>query len=565
MRKEWKSRRRSREAAGRPAKARGPREARPGEPRASGADLLSVVRTFGFPTAFPASVLREADREAAKETAVEESRRVDRTKDLVYTIDPSDAKDHDDAISVERRKDGYRLGVHIADVSFYVREGSALDREAFRRGNSVYLPGFVIPMLPEPLSNDVCSLRPNRRRLAHTIVIDFDANGSPIKWRFEESVIRSRAKLSYEEVQRFFDEGKADAKTLRVAENLLLARTLARLLFRRRSEEGSLDFDLPEAKVVLDERGEVVEIGRRVRLESHRLIEEFMLAANRAVAVEVMRKGQPLLYRVHGRPDRESLAFFSYMMDRLGYSFPVSDDMRPIRFARFLEKIKLAPDADLVHELMLRSMQKAVYQRENIGHFGLAFRHYTHFTSPIRRYPDLFVHRMLRALRGRSGYVPSYARRLAPRIDAVGKHCSETERAAEAAERLAVRMLQARYLAKRLGEEFEGRITGVVRFGFFVRIDGLGAEGLVRTSLLEGDEFRFDERNARLIGRRTRTVFRMGDRVRVGIARADPSRGEIDLYLPRGEEGGRESRRGQTGRTRRRQSPSGRSSSAGCS
>jgi ribonuclease R len=565
MRKEWKSRRRSREAAGRPAKARGPREARPGEPRASGADLLSVVRTFGFPTAFPASVLREADREAAKETAAEESRRVDRTKDLVYTIDPSDAKDHDDAISVERRKDGYRLGVHIADVSFYVREGSALDREAFRRGNSVYLPGFVIPMLPEPLSNDVCSLRPNRRRLAHTIVIDFDANGSPIKWRFEESVIRSRAKLSYEEVQRFFDEGKADAKTLRVAENLLLARTLARLLFRRRSEEGSLDFDLPEAKVVLDERGEVVEIGRRVRLESHRLIEEFMLAANRAVAVEVMRKGQPLLYRVHGRPDRESLAFFSYMMDRLGYSFPVSDDMRPIRFARFLEKIKLAPDADLVHELMLRSMQKAVYQRENIGHFGLAFRHYTHFTSPIRRYPDLFVHRMLRALRGRSGYVPSYARRLAPRIDAVGKHCSETERAAEAAERLAVRMLQARYLAKRLGEEFEGRITGVVRFGFFVRIDGLGAEGLVRTSLLEGDEFRFDERNARLIGRRTRTVFRMGDRVRVGIARADPSRGEIDLYLPRGEEGGRESRRGQTGRTRRRQSPSGRSSSAGCS
>ncbi len=496
---------------------------------------------------------------------MEESRRVDRTKDLVYTIDPSDAKDHDDAISVERRKDGYRLGVHIADVSFYVREGSALDREAFRRGNSVYLPGFVIPMLPEPLSNDVCSLRPNRRRLAHTIVIDFDANGSPIKWRFEESVIRSRAKLSYEEVQRFFDEGKADAKTLRVAENLLLARTLARLLFRRRSEEGSLDFDLPEAKVVLDERGEVVEIGRRVRLESHRLIEEFMLAANRAVAVEVMRKGQPLLYRVHGRPDRESLAFFSYMMDRLGYSFPVSDDMRPIRFARFLEKIKLAPDADLVHELMLRSMQKAVYQRENIGHFGLAFRHYTHFTSPIRRYPDLFVHRMLRALRGRSGYVPSYARRLAPRIDAVGKHCSETERAAEAAERLAVRMLQARYLAKRLGEEFEGRITGVVRFGFFVRIDGLGAEGLVRTSLLEGDEFRFDERNARLIGRRTRTVFRMGDRVRVGIARADPSRGEIDLYLPRGEEGGRESRRGQTGRTRRRQSPSGRSSSAGCS
>ncbi|MBM3320292.1 MAG: ribonuclease R [Candidatus Eisenbacteria bacterium] len=529
----------------RPAKARGPREARPGEPGPSGADLLAVVRTFGFPAAFPASVLQEADREAGKDTSAEEARRVDRTKDLVYTIDPSDAKDHDDAISVERRKDGYRLGVHIADVSHYVREGSALDREALRRGNSVYLPGLVIPMLPEPLSNDVCSLRPNRRRLAHSVVIDFDANGSPIKWHFEETVIRSRAKLSYEEVQRFFDVGTKDAKTLRVAENLLLARELARLLFRRRSEEGSLDFDLPEAKVVLDERGEVVEIGRRVRLESHRLIEEFMLAANRAVAVEVMRKGQPFLYRVHGRPDRESLAFFSYMMDRLGYSFPVSDDMRPIRFARFLEKVKQAPDADLVHELMLRSMQKAVYQRENIGHFGLAFRHYTHFTSPIRRYPDLFVHRMLRALRGRSGYVPSYARRLAPRIDAVGKHCSEAERAAEAAERLAVRMLQARYLASRLGEEYEGRITGVVRFGFFVRLDGLGAEGLVRTSLLGGDDFRFDERSARLIGRRTRTVYRMGDRVRVGIARADPSRGEIDLFLPNESRSARPKRGGR--------------------
>ncbi|MFH1679593.1 MAG: ribonuclease R [Candidatus Eisenbacteria bacterium] len=504
-----------------------------GDPDAPGVDLLSVARSFGLTAEFPSRVVEEAERAAVKERAEEEARRVDRTGDLVYTIDPVDAKDHDDAISVERRADGYRLGVHIADVSFYVEEGTALDREAFRRGNSVYLPGLVIPMLPESLSNDVCSLRPNRRRLAHSVFIDFDKNGLALKWRFEDTVIRSRAKLAYEEVQGFFDKGAADARIRRVAKGLEVARELALLLYRRRSEEGSLDFDLPEARIVLDERGEVVELGRRVRLESHRLIEEFMLAANRAVAREVMGKGQPFLYRVHGRPDKESLEFFSYMMNRLGFSFPVSDDARPIRFARFLEKVKRAPEADLVHELMLRSMQKAVYQRENIGHFGLAFRHYTHFTSPIRRYPDLLVHRMLRSLRGRTGYLPSYAKRLVPRIDAAGKHCSETERAAEAAERRAVRLLQARYMVRHVGEEYGGRITGVAGYGLFVRLDDLGVEGLVRASTLEG-EFRHDERNARLVGRRSRKTYGLGDAIRVGIARVDPLRGEIDLYLPGG-------------------------------
>jgi ribonuclease R len=386
-------------------------------------------------------------------------------------------------------------------------------------------------MIPEILSNDVCSLRPNLPRLAQSVIIDFDAAGTPGKWRSEETVIRSRAKLAYEEVQAFFDGAPPNERIERVAEGLAAARELARLLWRRRSEAGSIDFDVPEAKIVLDGRGEVVEIGRRPRLESHRLIEEFMLAANRVVAQEAMRKGQEFLYRVHGRPDAESLRYFSYMMDRLGFSFPIADPMPPIRFARFLEKVRQTPEADIVHELMLRAMQKAVYQRENIGHFGLAFRHYTHFTSPIRRYPDLLVHRMLRRLRGRSAYLPSYARRLAFSIDAAGKHCSETERTAEAAERQAVRVKQARYMARRVGEEYDGLITGVVRFGFFVRLSEPGVDGLVRTSTLEGGPYRFDERNARLVGMRSRRIFRMGDILRVGVARVDPARGEVDLFL----------------------------------
>ncbi|RPJ49189.1 MAG: ribonuclease R [Candidatus Latescibacterota bacterium] len=503
-----------------------------GLPTDPGVDMLSIVRSFSLPEKFPSDVIEEAERAAARDAGDEEARRVDRTGDLVYTIDPIDAKDHDDAVSVERTKGGFRLGVHIADVAFYVDEKSALDREAFRRGNSVYLPGLVIPMLPEVLSNDVCSLRPNRRRLAHSVFIEFDAEGKPLSHRFEDTVIRSRAKLAYEEVQRFFDEGAADEKIERVGRGLETARELAHILCRRRTAEGSLDFDLPEAKIVLNEKGEVIELGRRVRLEAHRLIEEFMLAANRAVAEEVTRRGQPFLYRVHGKPDKESLTFFSYMVGRLGYPFPVSDDVRPIRFARFLEKVKGKPEADLIHELMLRSMQKAVYQRENIGHFGLAFRHYTHFTSPIRRYPDLLVHRMLRKIRERGAFLPSYAQRIVRTIDAAGKHCSETERAAEAAERQAVRIKQVQYMAKHVGEEFDGFITGVTAFGFFVRLGELGAEGLVRASSLDDDFYKHEERNARLVGRRTGRAFRMGDSVRVGVARVDPALGEIDLYLP---------------------------------
>ena len=506
-----------------------------GFPNDPGVDMLTIVKSYGFPESFPADVMDEAERAAATLADDPQSHRIDLSRECIYTIDPFDAKDHDDAIGVEETPGGYRLGVHIADVSFYVDAGSALDVEAFNRGNSVYLPGMVVPMLPEVLSNDICSLKPHRKRLAHSVVIDFDRHGKMLGWELADTVINSKAKLSYEEVQDLFDGKQVSDQVSRVADNLKLARRLAQLLSKQRFAEGSLDFDLPEAKIILGKDGEVLELGSRVRLESHRLIEEFMLAANKAVALEVFRKAQPFLYRVHDKPSLEKLEAFSYMMERLGHKFPVSKTMRPIQFSRFLDRVKDTTEADFINELLLRSMAKAVYQRENIGHFGLAFSHYTHFTSPIRRYPDLLVHRLLRKLH-KGHYPPAFARRVESVIDNVGKHCSETERLAEAAEREAVRVKQVAYMASRLGDEYTGVISGVVPFGFFVRLDRLGVEGLVRVSSIDDDFYRYDEPNYRLIGRRTRKIYRLGDAVKVGVMKVDRAGNEIDLFLVRPQE-----------------------------
>lgn len=523
-----------------------------GFPGEAGVDLLTVIRNYDLPDEFSADALNEAEQAAGRKLDKEFARRVDLTKECIYTIDPEDAKDYDDAISVERTASGFKLGVHIADVSFFVAPGSRLDSEGFERGNSVYLPGKVVPMLPEVLSNDVCSLKPNRKRLAHTIFLEIDRKGDLKSWELVDSVIKSRARLAYEEVQALFDgETKLSPKVNRVAESLRLAREVARLLSKRRFAQGSLDFDLPEAKLVLNEKGEVLELGSRVRLEAHRLVEECMLIANKAVALEVFRRAQPFLYRVHDRPSLEKMEEFSAMMTRLGHRFPVSPQMKPVQLARFLQKIKDRPEADFINELMLRSMQKAVYQRANIGHFGLAFKHYTHFTSPIRRYPDLLVHRLLRQL-GDKGYPPAFAKRVSSVIDHTSKHCSETERIAEAAERDAIRMKQVAYMARHVGDEFTGVISGVTAFGFFVRLDNLGAEGLVRLSSVDDDYYLYEEQQYRLVGRRTQRVFRMGDAIRVGVIKVDKVRNEIDLSALPDENRSDTGSRGSGGRKKKK-------------
>jgi ribonuclease R len=509
---------------------RGKVRERLGYPNTPGIDMLSIIKSYNLPEHFSDETMGQAETAAAVDITEEQQRRLDLTGECIYTIDPFDAKDHDDAISVSKIQGGYRLGVHIADVSFYVPEGSVLDSEALERGNSVYLPGMVIPMLPEVLSNDTCSLRPNRRRLAHSVIIDFDKAGKALKWQVRDTVIRSRAKLSYEEVQDFFNSQTVTPRIKRVADSLRLARDLATLLTKRRATNGSLDFDLPEAKIILNDQGEVLELGNRIRLESHRLVEEFMLAANQAVALELFHIGKPLLYRVHDKPTLEKLKLFSQMMNHLGFSFPVSQQVTSIQFARFLKRVQDLPEADFVNELMLRTMQKAVYQRQNIGHFGLAFTHYTHFTSPIRRYPDLLVHRLLRKLK-QGKYTSSVANRMVTVIDRVGKQCSATERNAVTVEREAVRTKQITYMSRHLGEKYEGVISGTMSYGFFVRLKNMGVEGLVRFSSIDDDYYHYDEKRFSIIGRRTGKSFRMGDAVKVGVATVNQERKEIDLYL----------------------------------
>lgn len=499
---------------------------RPGDP---GVDMLAIIREYDLPTEFPQKVLDEAEI-VAEDWSAEVKRRIDLCRLTTLTIDPTDAKDFDDAVSIEMKNGHYRLGVHIADVSHFVRSKSILDKEAFERGTSVYFPDRVIPMLPERLSNDVCSLRPNRKRLTYSVFMELDRHGDVIDYELFPAVIRSRARLTYEEVQEFFDTGEVTSKLERVAESLRLMRPLAQILYTRREEAGSLDFDLPEAKIILDKQGNVIEIGNRVRTESHRLIEEFMLAANRQVARHFIKYGQPTLFRVHDRPDMEKLEAFSNLMSKFGYKFPVSPTMPTRDFQRFLDKVKGKPEEELVNELLLRSMKKAVYQPQDVGHFGLAFKHYLHFTSPIRRYPDLLVHRLLKYMKNNK-YPVRLAQKLGVILTNAGKQSSEMERRAMDAERDAVKAKQVSYMSGQVGSEYDGIISGVTNYGFFVRLIGPECDGLVRASTLDDDYYHFDEEAYRLVGRRKGKVFRLGDKVRVGVLRVDVEAREIDLFV----------------------------------
>ena len=499
---------------------------RPGDP---GVDMLAIIRQFNLPTDF-SEIVEHAAEEAAGGWEEEIENRPDLTNLVAFTIDPPDAKDFDDAVSIEKVNGNYRLGVHIADVSHFVRGNTPLDNEAFERGTSVYFPDRVIPMLPEVLSNDVCSLRPNRKRLTFSIFIEFDKFGIVKEYELYPSVIKSRARLSYEEVQQFFDGGTITPQVKRITDDLEKMRELARILYAAREAAGSLDFDLPEAKITLDEKGNVIDIGNRVRTESHRLIEEFMLAANRQVALHFFRNGQPILYRVHDRPDMEKLEAFAYLVAGFGHRFAVSPTMPTRDIGAFLKRVKDKPEEELINELLLRSMKKAVYQPDNIGHFGLAFTHYLHFTSPIRRYPDLLVHRLLKHL-DNGKYPIRLAQKLGTILTNAGKHSSDMERRAMEAEREAVKAKQVAYMAGQVGAQYDGIISGVMNFGFFVRLAGPECEGLVRASTIDDDYYHFEEGGHRLVGRRKGKSYRLGDKVRVGVLRVDVERREIDLFL----------------------------------
>jgi ribonuclease R len=480
---------------------------------------LIAIHTHDIPQEFPAAALEEAER--ARATPL--GRRTDLRDTKLITIDGEDARDFDDAVFAEPDGSGFRLIVAIADVAHYVRPGSPLDHAARTRGNSAYFPDRVVPMLPEALSNGWCSLRPDEDRGCLFVELRIDAQGRKTAHRFGRGLMRSVARLTYEEVQRADDADDATHAHLYVAFRALLAARIAR---------GTLDLDLPERKVMLNDDGRVASVAPRPRLDSHRLIEEFMVLANVAAAEELERLHQPAMYRIHAPPSEEKLASLRDFLHGLGISLPPGDQVHPRDLDRVLRRVAGTPEAPLVNEVMLRSQSQAEYSPDNIGHFGLALPRYAHFTSPIRRYADLLVHRaLIRGLRlGDGALVEDEAQRLPD----TALHITATERRAQLAERDAIDRYLAAYMADKVGANFAARISGVTRFGLFVTVAESGASGLVPVRSLPDDFWQHDEREQTLTGRRTHLAFRLAQEVEVRLAEASPVTGGLVFHILQG-------------------------------
>ena len=497
------------------------------EPRAFS---LIAIHAHGIPTVFPHAALREAELAAVPALMQREDLR-----DIpLVTIDGADARDFDDAVWAKRDGDpenpeGWHLIVAIADVSYYVRPGSALDRAAYERGNSVYFPDRVVPMLPEALSNGLCSLRPGEDRACLAFHLWVDRDGVLIRHRLVRGLMRSAARLTYEQVQDCHD-GRPDEATAPLADAVIapLFDAYARLAAAR-AKRGTLELDLPERRVHIDERGRVAEIARRGRHDSHRLIEEFMIAANVAAAEVLERRTMPGLYRIHDRPSMEKMEALRGFLAGIGHPLAKSADLTPDHLTRILRKVEGTSHAPLVSEIILRAQAQAAYSPDNIGHFGLALHRYAHFTSPIRRYADLIVHRALIRTLGLG--VGGLDDETLGRLTEIGEHLSGTERRAAAAERDAVDRYTAAFLADRVGERFSGRISGVSRFGLFVRLDESGADGLVPASSLPDDRYEHDEAAHALTGQRTGRTYRLSSPVKVVLVEADPVSGSTLFRL----------------------------------
>ncbi len=500
-----------------------------------GVDVLVVLRHLDIPDRFPERVLAEAEGFPADPGPEDWRGREDLRQRVAVTIDGETARDFDDAISVERRPGGgFRLGVHIADVSHYVGEGSTLDLEAYRRGTSVYFPDRAVPMLPEALSNGLCSLRPEVPRLTLSAFLDIDPGGRVTSRRFAETVIESHRRLTYTEVRRLLEEpAPGDAGEYGAVLPLLAsARELMEVLHRTRVERGSIDFDLPQGDVILDTDGVTVGVKPGERNVAHRIIEECMIAANEAVALELDGREADALYRVHEAPDPTDLEELKEILRSLGIALKGDlTDLHPSALQKVLARVEGRPEEPFVSTLVLRAMRRAAYEPLCRGHYALAARHYTHFTSPIRRYPDLLVHRQLKAeVLGRDPGAAERAR-LGERLGAIAEQTSSTERRAERAERLILQWKLVRLLADRVGEEFTGRITGVQPFGLFVQLVDFYVDGLVPIRSLADDFYVFDQEKHRLSGREHGHVFRLADEVRVVLTGVDARRRGLDLAI----------------------------------
>jgi ribonuclease R len=503
------------------------------------AELLSVAKEFKLPLTFPPAVAAAAEGLSAQISPDEITRRTDFRNDLCFTIDPEDAQDFDDAVSLDPLPGGiFRLGVHIADVSAYLKEGSELDKEAYHRGTSVYFPNMVIPMLPEKLSNVICSLRPNEDRLTYSVFMTITPKGIVKDYEIRETVIRSAHRFTYEDVEAIVQGARPEGITPIIIERVLAMHTLSKTLTANRMKEGSIDFESSEAKFRFDASGKPTEIIKKARLDSHRLVEEFMLLANKTVArhVGLLRKEEhirPFLYRVHDSPDPERVKELAAFVERLGFKLTLEGGVSSKSMQKLLEQVRGTEVENVINEVALRSMAKAVYSERNIGHYGLAFDHYSHFTSPIRRYPDLVVHRMLKEYAG--GMNKDRREQLLHALPEIARYSSLRERVAVEAERASIKVMQVEYMKRHLGDEFEGIISGVTHFGMFVEIRDLLVEGMIHVRDLEGDYYLYDEKNYALIGRRTGKRFRLGDSVPLKVVRVNAEEREIDFTIPQSD------------------------------
>jgi len=510
----------------------------------AGVDVEVVARKWGIPRKYPETVIAEAEASVREVGADERRERTDFTGRAIVTIDGETARDFDDAIEAEQLPNGgFRIGIHIADVSHYVPVGSALDAEAYERGTSVYFPDRAIAMLPERLSNDLCSLRPDEERRTVSAVLTLDKHGETVKSEFYRSLIKSRARLTYTSVGDFLEGKEGSWFPDGVAPMLKVAQKAAHALQSRRVRRGSLDFDLPDSDVILGEEGEAVAIQKAVRNEAHRLVEEFMLAANEAVARHLVFVPTPALYRVHDRPDETRLAALRVVLGPLGYDLPEDEEeVTPAMFQAILDQAQGKPEERFVDDLVLRSQKKALYSEDCRGHYALAATYYAHFTSPIRRYPDLLVHRALvEWIAARRAPQPEEAEGRTRWFREAALHCSSRERRAESAEREAVSWKKFVFLSKRVGDEFWAYVSAVVGFGLFVTLEDIYVDGLIPISSLEDDFYRFEDVEHRLVGASSGRIYRLGDRLRVKLVKADSEKRGLD-FVPVGASAGPKSR-----------------------